>query len=206
MVKMNPMIDFSKINREITAQAYNVRDDLKAATVSEIQELQKNIAKPWSVMCINLTGELNQGVGRNKTDRRSYVGVEKYFSIYKVDAGLSVHRVDADLPDLQVDVGVIRGIFLENNLVPIFIEQGGDTLGSFDWKETFQIIAANDCRPIFVFGNEGIGIQDDILALRDEFEGSKIVSINQIGVTRSLNVATAAGITLHHFSSAMDWI
>lgn len=47
---------------------------------------------------------------------------------------------------------------------------------------------------VLVFGSEGSGISADLLALAD-----KIVHIEQLGSTRSLNVGVAAGIAMHEW-------
>ena len=45
------------------------------------------------------------------------------------------------------------------------------------------------------------GSTGQVLALRHEFEGSFIVSVEQWGMMRSMNVAVAAGIVMHHCAS-----
>ena len=51
---------------------------------------------------------------------------------------------------------------------------------------------------LLVFGNEGLGIADDVLELGKEFPGSFILSIEQYGIMRSLSVSCAAGIVMWH--------
>lgn len=212
MIKPNPMPNFSELNLEITRNSFNVAEKFKHMTVEEIRAYQASISKPWQVMCLNITGDLNQGViarsasafgaecmwliGRRKLDLRSTVGVENY---------LPIHKLDGFISDLVLDVDLIKEILIGNKLTPIFVEQGGESLGHFNWPDRVRNIYTKG-KPIFVFGNEGFGIQENVLALETEFAGSFRVGINQIGVTRSLNVASAASITMHHFSLAMGWI
>lgn len=48
---------------------------------------------------------------------------------------------------------------------------------------------------VFVFGQEGPGISDELLAVCDE-----TISIPQLGSTRSLNVGVAAGIAMYEWT------
>jgi tRNA G18 (ribose-2'-O)-methylase SpoU len=59
-----------------------------------------------------------------------------------------------------------------------------------------------DAKPCFVFGNENRGVDHEIL----KDPRGRIVSLDQLGVIRSFNVATASGIVLYHVSSNMGWL
>lgn len=48
---------------------------------------------------------------------------------------------------------------------------------------------------VFIFGQEGSGISEELLAVAD-----KVVHIDQLGSTRSLNVGVAAGIAIFEWS------
>lgn len=48
---------------------------------------------------------------------------------------------------------------------------------------------------VYIFGQEGTGVSEDLLALAD-----KVVHIDQLGSTRSLNVGVAAGIAMFEWS------
>jgi tRNA G18 (ribose-2'-O)-methylase SpoU len=204
----NPMINYSVVNLEIQRNSFNVGEQFKHMAVEDIRAYQNSVSKPWHVMALNVTGDLNVGViarsasafgctsmwtvGRLRTDRRSYVGVEHYFKIHKVE-GLK--------DDLTVDPLVIKDILDTNNLEPIFVEQGGININEIRWQPFIASLTDNGKKPLFVFGNEGLGIDPEILEL-----GPIRISISQIGVTRSLNVAACASIVMHDFSSAMGWI
>lgn len=54
-----------------------------------------------------------------------------------------------------------------------------------------------DERTAFVFGEEGLGLSEHMLDACDE-----IVYIAQGGSVRSVNVAVAAGIVMHHYFSS----
>ena len=87
----------------------------------------------------------------------------------------------------------------DNNFRPIFVEQGGIMLNNVYWKEMFMRL--QPLFPCLVFGNENRGVQDDILHDRR----GHTISIEQLGVIRSYNVASASAIVLHHLSSDMKW-
>jgi tRNA G18 (ribose-2'-O)-methylase SpoU len=76
----------------------------------------------------------------------------------------------------------------DNDLVPLFVEQGGTNLYNFGF--------AKDVRYCLVLGNEYSGIPKNILALIHEIPGSAIISIPMIGMVRSLNVGIAAGMVM----------
>ena len=48
---------------------------------------------------------------------------------------------------------------------------------------------------VFIFGQEGAGISEELLML-----AHKVVHIDQLGSTRSLNVGVAAGIAMFEWS------
>lgn len=48
---------------------------------------------------------------------------------------------------------------------------------------------------VFVFGQEGPGVSDSLLSICD-----KVIHIDQLGSTRSLNVGVAAGIAMYEWS------
>ena len=89
-------------------------------------------------------------------------------------------------------------ILKEKNMIPMFIEQGGENVSDIDWKE-YQ----ND-HVCFVLGSEAIGIPDYILNLKKKYSKSKIISIPQLGHGRSLNVATSCGIVLYKYMESMS--
>ena len=73
----------------------------------------------------------------------------------------------------------------ENKLKIISIEQKERSTLLKDWKP--------EDSTILVFGNELKGVSKEILEISDE-----VVEIERQGNKHSLNVATAAGIVLHH--------
>lgn len=194
---------FSKII-ERDSKTLNVRDDLKGKSVEEIRDIQQSNLKPFALILLNVTGELNIGmmirtatifscsevhvIGRRRFDRRSTVGAEFYCNVY---------RHDALKDDLTIDASIYKNIINQNNFRPIYFETDGIPLSEVNWKEEHRLATKNNGKVVLVFGNEGNGIQKDILGYGSDI----IVSIPQTGVLRSLNVSAAAAIAMYDLVS-----
>lgn len=166
---------------------FNVRDDLKSLTVEEIKATRKH--KNFAVATFNLKGDLNLGsimrtaeitgakdffiLGHRKFDRRSAVGVHNYINVEKHEE--------------CVDFETTRSMLAVNYYYPIVVEQGGKTM-----DETFDLIKGiTGCySPCFIFGPEDTGLPD----------WPAHISLEQIGVSRSYNVSSAASIILYNWS------
>lgn len=182
--------NYKDMIKDTIASNYNVRNDLKSKTVPEIQKIAQSDRLPYSVAVINVMGDLNIGTiirsshcmgaenvyvfGRSAYDGRSLVGVDNYQNIIKVpmlnDDGLTVNAEK------------FKAFFDEKGMTPVMVEQGGTPLHREKWEYE------NIC---LVMGCEGTGIQDDILSLYNNR-----ISIPQLGVLRSLNVAGAANMVM----------
>lgn len=181
---------------------FNIHDAYKGKSLEELKEKVANDRLPFSVLCLNLTGSLNIGtiirtshilgaqrvfvLGRRTYDGRSLVGSDKYFDVIRIDA----------LDDnLNIDKSIFCDIMSKYEMTPILLETGGTDYRKFLWKTVF-----GEARPknwsnnhmCMVVGNEGIGIQQNILL------GRYVVSIPQKGCIRSLNVSTAFAIVCAH--------
>jgi tRNA G18 (ribose-2'-O)-methylase SpoU len=187
---------------------HNVRDEFKSMSVEARKEYCDNDRVGYDVLILNVTGDLNVSnilrtslclgagkvitVGRQKIDARGFVGCDNYINIEK-------HSALSD--DLVIDENVVMDVFKSNpNYLPVFVETGGETLGEFSWKD----IVGNK-RPLLIFGNEGRGIGDNILALRDKID-SITVGIPMKGVCRSFNVSAAAAIVSWSLVEGMGWV
>lgn len=185
-----------EINEAINQNAFNVRDDLVGLSVEDIQKKQLEACIPnLEVALFNISGDLNIGTivrscvlfgvskvytfGRRKLDRRSLVGAQNYISIERHDSlvgdGLTIN------PKVFLDFSKrFKNVLL------------------IELSETSKPISEIPKPPysdptLIVFGSEASGIDKEIL---DAYKDS-IFHIEQYGVMRSLNVATAAGIVLH---------
>ena len=210
---MTKKIDYQALANDDISESIsnlNVHDHLKGCSVEEMRVMCDADRLPFGVCVLNITGELNVGtivrsalltgarkvgiIGRRKYDKRGTVGSYNYVDVERVD-GLNDDG-------LTINPNVFWNWMKENHFHPVFVEQGGITLNEVDWEKI-----DGDCdhyyasHPCLVFGNENRGVQDDILHWSDD---SVIVSLNQRGVIRSFNVASAAAIVMYSLSTYMD--
>lgn len=211
-VTVNPMINYRVLREK--DNGLNVHDHYKHLTVEELRSVQEAERVPFSVAALNVTSDMNIGtlirnacltgaedvyiIGRRKIDRRGTVGAQNY---------IKVHRIYALKDDgVTIDPHIFVQTMRENNLRPIFVEQGGLMLNEFNWADYLNTPSDLTTKPCLVFGNENSGIPDDILATQILFRGSFVVSIPQKGVLRSYNVGTSSGIVMTHMCMGMGWM
>ena len=191
----NPMVDYAKINKETLSNHFNVRDEFKDNTVAENVAICNRQQLPFSVGCINITGDLNIGMmlrsaclfgaenfyifGRKKFDKRSTVGAENYINIVQYVFDDPIHAdQDIALKLAEVEMKMRHNIVL--------CETGGMELK----RNTIWISNTDSDRtPLFLFGSESHGIPDAV----SKMFANKI-SIPQRGVMRSFNVSAAMNI------------
>ena len=192
----DPMVKYSTIIAETNSRQFNVRDEFKENTVEENVWICKQTALPFSVGCINITGELNIGMmirsasllgaqnfyifGRKKFDGRSTVGAEKYINIIQYVYDDPMHADEAMLRDIRA---------LTSQHYIYLCEHGGHELGTHHMYEGKN-------NPLFIFGSESFGIPALIteqVTETNEWEFDRI-SIPQRGVMRSFNVSAAMAI------------
>ena len=190
----NPMVNYSKIIRETQSNHYNVRDEYKNNTVQENIAICNKESLKFSVGCINVTGDLNIGMmirsacllgaenfyifGRNKFDKRSTVGAEKYINI--------VQYVFDDPIHADAEINERLEYMLKWNSV-VLCEQGGEEIGTQRMALKYSEEILN---PLFVFGSESHGIPETVANNPHFYK----VSIPQRGVMRSFNVSAAMNI------------
>jgi len=196
------------MNREVIANCiengFNVHDKYKTLTVEELREVCVKESFPFRVCALNVEGDLNIGMmartasilgvekfyifGRRKVDARSFVGAQNYLPIEKV-AGLN--------KDGNLSLEMFKELVKKDNLLPVFIEQGGIALEN---GVVFKKDVLSDKIPCLVFGNEASGIPMEFMKHWFGGKPSIIVSLPQLGVLRSLNVAATASIVMWEFS------
>ncbi len=188
------------------SKSWNVRDDLKGLSLDEIKAEHAKIDKGYAICTLNVTGDLNIGTimrsavifgasemfvfGRRQYDRRSTVGAQNYIKTTFVDGMKS---------DTEIDCDAFMNYWDWDKYYPVCIDK--------TWfSEEFQVFLDNDLdfkcislkkMPVFIFGNEGMGIPDDIL---NAFGRYQTFHIPQLGILRSLNVAVAASIVMYEMS------
>jgi tRNA G18 (ribose-2'-O)-methylase SpoU len=202
----NPMVDYSKIIADTASKHYNVRDEYKENTYEQNVAITMSEQRPFSVGCINITGELNIGMmirsacllgaenfyifGRKKFDKRSTVGAEKYINIVQYTFDDPIHADEHILNQLKL---------LKHPIIAC--EHGGAELGTIDATNVYNSVRG--LHPMFLFGSESHGIPQIILDRMDptgypDYEFSRI-SIPQRGVLRSFNVSAAMNIICWDF-------
>ena len=188
----NPMVNYAKINKETLSNHFNVRDEFKDNTVAENVAICNRDRLKFSVGCINITGDLNIGMmirsacllgaenfyifGRNKFDKRSTVGAEKYINIVQYVFDDPIHA----------DESILNQLTLMNHDI-ILCETGGEVLGKDNW--TYDKNNPPVQHPLFLFGSESHGIPEKVSNAFD-----RKISIPQRGVMRSFNVSAAMNI------------
>lgn len=193
------MVNYSKINKQVASNHYNVLDVYKDNSVAENIAICNRDRRKFSVGCISVTGELNIGMmirsaclmgaenfyifGRKKFDRRSTVGAENYINIEQFVFDDPIHadeEIHHALNKLHAD---------EHDVV--LCEHGGSELGKFSWHDN-GIYPHEKYTPLFIFGSESHGIPDSIT----KSPAFMKVSIPQRGVLRSFNVSAAMNIIM----------
>lgn len=214
MTQASSLVSFKDINRDMVEtinNGFNVHDHLKSLSVEQLYELNQQDRLPFQVMALSLTGDMNIGniirtsllqgaekvyiYGRRKIDARGSVGSQNYIDVDRI------YGFEGDGNDLTFDVNRFREILQENNLYPVFVEQGGLTLGQFKWTD----LPLDGKKILLVLGNETNGIPQSFLDLQNELNGTT-VSIPQRGVVRSFNVGTAMAIVSWDLRVGMSWL
>jgi tRNA G18 (ribose-2'-O)-methylase SpoU len=186
---------------------FNVVSWIQGESNQVVTKINENMKFPYCIGMMNVNGGINismmirQAViygcqeiflfGRKRYDRRGAVGADHYVKI--------THVPFEDTADTKLFIKTIK----DNHLIPIFVEQGGTLIDQIPWGVLGSKIkkSTNGARYCFIFGNEGTGINKDILALAKEIPNSFVLSLPQHSLLRSLNVAMACAIVLHEFYS-----
>ena len=202
-----------EIKKDMRESGFNVHKRYDHLSIPELRYVCKKDQNPFYVCALSVTGDLNIGsmirtaslygaekfyiFGRRKYDKRGTVGANNYIEVVHVEGLVfdadGVARLDHDL---FISMAISEG------MTPIFVEQGGEALGSFNWVARLQGIT----NPCLVFGNENRGIPIDILDYEKYLVPSFLVSIPQKGVIRSHNVSVSSGIVMHDMCSSMGWL
>jgi tRNA G18 (ribose-2'-O)-methylase SpoU len=169
----------------------NVRDELKGNTVEQNQAIAKSMVKDFAVATFNLKGDLNLGstirtaqltgakdffiLNHRQWDRRSAVGSHNYINVEKHD----------ECKDWNTTYKFLKSC----GYSPIVVEHGGLKLK--EWMKAARFFDSIFPPPCFIFGPEDNGFPSDF---------PRHLEIEQTGVTRSYNVASASAIVLYTWS------
>lgn len=189
----------------------NVHDHLKSLSIPELQQISQASVLPFWVMTLNVLGDLNVATvirsahllgaervvvfGRRRIDNRGLVGAAHYTPVEKVWA---VNE------DLTINVDLFVQFCTTNNVIPVFVEQGGYNCFTMDWCSTFATYQAQGHKPILVLGTEKDGIPTAVID-QGVGLGGCVVSIPQKGVLRSHNLSMAFAIVASQMVSRMGW-
>lgn len=190
--------------------ARNIINKFDNNSDSEIKEYCLKNSNNYDIIALNIHGDLNIGnmmrsanlcgcrkfiiFGKKKYDKRSCVGVQNYLTIDRVCGNDLVDRLEKE--DYYLDDKLFYDFIIENNYLPIFIEQDTKSIIANDSNIRSIINFTKDKNkiPIFIFGNEIIGIPENILNTRDKFEDCYTLELKQKGAIVSYNVSNCFSI------------
>ena len=141
--------------------------------------------------------------GRHHYDKRFTVGAHNYINVEYWNDPIKVTITTLsgkprNQQEYKETVDYNPEIFVENckrnGYTPIFIEQGGSDIRDSSWKLVDK--------PLLILGNESFGIPTTFMkAVCSALPDSRIISIPQWSVLRSLNIANAATIAMWELRS-----
>ena len=168
---------------------YNVHDFAQKIEHEKAKKLSRKLSIPVDIAIINTRFSMNAAmiartiavmglkklhiIGPKACDMRSSVGSQHYIDLVKPG---------------EIDPSTY---FIENGLYPILIEQGGQPLEEFNFKNLIRE-GKHIC---FILGSESTGLPPKYLTQK-----FPTLTISQYGLVRSLNVQTAASIVMYEFT------
>jgi tRNA G18 (ribose-2'-O)-methylase SpoU len=218
----------AKFNQESMTKFYseqNIQSHMKSHDAKFVKKYSQSMTLGYCVLTLSICGNLNVGTimrtaqllgadtcivfGKRKFDERSAVGATKYMDVKRVFGLMNGQLIDSESDKVSyneriIDPMVFHDYLVQNNLVPVFLEQTSDAIYDNDvnWKKMEQILYRSGIQTkkfCFVFGNEGDGIAKDVLNQGLQIEGSFVIAIRQLGVLASFNVSASAAIILSKY-------
>jgi len=198
----------------IRTRKHNVRRDLADLPQSVVKASRTYLN--FSVAALNIVGDLNLSMivriseamgakefhflGYRKIDPRGFVGVNYYMPISREKEPIVIG--DGIVPGTNksisplYDFAAFRKFIEDHRYYPIYIEQPFADMKCHEISQYGWDDIPIGLTPCLIFGNEGHGIPKKLV---EDVKGT-VVHIDQIGVTRSLNVSASAIIAIHHAS------
>lgn len=186
-------------------RSLNVRDEFQTAELEAIRKAHAERSFNVEVACINAKSDANLGmivrlcgslgvptvhvVGRRKYNRKPALGMYHYIDVQKHAGFTWTHAESLDSPMV---IEALAKISEGRTLVFCEQAEGSDTLPGFRSRHPCFDVAP----PLFVFGNEGVGIPPEVMAA---FPSALILEIPQAGIGRSYNIVTAATMILWEY-------
>lgn len=175
----------------------NVHDNLKTLPVEEIKTHYRENAISAAVGMTHISGDFNLGNvirsanffgfgetyyvgGRKCYDRRSTVGTHHY---------IPTHFVRTEEEFIEQISGKYHLVCVENN-IPKYASKT---------KSIFDAVSYGELPPLFLFGEEQLGISDYLLD-----NAATILTIPSFGTVRSLNVGSCAAIVMAHYRQSIE--
>lgn len=168
----------------------NVIDEFKGMPVDEIRSILETRRHPFSVLLCNIQYDINTGnivrtANAFSASRILIYGRRNFDKRGAVGTYIYENMVyvrkDTELPDA---IG-------NDTLIAVDNTSGSVPIHKFEWPEN----------PCLVFGHESEGISEDVKKLC-----KMSVAVPQSGSVRSMNVATAAGITMYDLLLRRGWL
>lgn len=173
----------------------------------------------FSMLCLNLTCDSNVGnmirtaclmgcknfytAGRRKWDKRSAVGAHHYIDVVHLDDIYTClidtrHPIDCDCGICKIiNVDALCSFIKSIGTTPVFVEQGGVSVLDRSWTLGHDHV-------LFIYGNESHGIPLNVMkTVKEHIPETLVVSVPQLGVLRSHNVATTCSIVLWEYNRKM---
>jgi tRNA G18 (ribose-2'-O)-methylase SpoU len=187
----------------------NIWTPLQNLEIHKLQKIQKNLSKPLGICLFNVRTSGNIGMsmrtacamgfsdfiicGRRSYDHRFTVGADNYIHVEHWPEPVNV-KIDTIKPgEYRETIEYSPELFIKKikvgNWTPIFIEQGGEDIREPTWKHIEK--------QLLIFGNESIGIPRSFInCVKESIPKTRILSIPQWSILRSMNVANAASIAM----------
>ena len=194
---------------------WNCRDWAKCFPASKRKEISLALTPnpdEFAILCLNVTGDQNLGTmirtasllgcttfyiaGRKKWDKRLSVGAHHYINVVFLP---DIYNIVIDTRhDHECKCGTCKTLnvpkfhdfIAKHGYTPIFLEHGGENIlePSNPWRSIEK--------PLFMFGNESFGIDPSII---QSTPNKHLLSIPQLGIMRSYNVATSLAIVVWEY-------
>lgn len=176
----------------------NVHSLLQGLSYPQQLLYAKKFSIPAAIMMVRLDGNLNVGcivrnagafgfqkaiaVNCGRINTRAMVGAHYYIDVERI-----------------ATVAEVGEYVRTNRLWPVFLEQGGQELNASNMRKVVQHTIKQKFIPCLVVGSESYGLPDELVKM---FPGASLFSIPQLGIVRSLNVASAAAIAMYTLQEA----
>jgi tRNA G18 (ribose-2'-O)-methylase SpoU len=203
----------------------NIKKEFDSLTTEEIRDYSIKTSFPFVNLALNIHGNLNMGnilrtshlcgcskvviFGRRHYDKRSAVGVYNYTNVERI-MGLKNHNQDLTTILQDLDYAFDEEIFYkfinDNNYLPVFVEQSTGSIKATPANIQTILNTAKEINriPIFIYGNEGTGIPQNILNTADKFSHNYILELNQKGALQSYNVSNSCAIVSYIVSLCFE--